>query len=219
MADGETIRTSFVIGTNIFLLRLISLTSPFAFRSYELFPDVTLPDGWQWMAKWVIDKSTLYGQTDTEGWAYASTLDGLQESYHNHTTSGEKKTTSLIRRRRWIRARICISSSVRENIAITISKLSTLKDEIDKTLRRKQADFAMIRTFERVRLTSYKDMANQNNSTIQSFVTVMRDFRYCALLYYSALCCTLILLTLHCIYFQNTSLTCLEIDLRAFESS
>ena len=127
------------------------------------------------MNDWGIYKS---GEcTDSNGWFYATTLEGLTESYNARTTSGTKSATSIVRRRRWTRARICVSDKVRCDILATIESLNNSKEEIDKTLRRKQQDFAVLRTFEKIRKNSYFDMANQSNMTIQGFVTILRDFR------------------------------------------
>lgn len=69
--------------------------------------DVILKPGWVWSTPdWLWDKSDTFGETDEDGWSYATTFDDLFASSRAKLLSGVKKPmTSLVRRRRLLRQR------------------------------------------------------------------------------------------------------------------
>jgi len=74
---------------------------------------VFLPLGWEWVDKsWEIDTSGKYGECDSEGWSYATSFDILVEQTRLHDLRSDKNSSSMMRRRRWIRNRRCVIPDV-----------------------------------------------------------------------------------------------------------
>jgi hypothetical protein len=74
--------------------------------------DVILKPGWEWSSDWVWDMSGFYGETDEEGWSYATTFEDLFATSRAKCLSGQKKPmTSLVRRRRLLRQKQCVAGS------------------------------------------------------------------------------------------------------------
>ncbi|KAK8983318.1 hypothetical protein V6N11_073414 [Hibiscus sabdariffa] len=86
-------------------------TNDFSYSSKD-FSDPPLPDGWQWISAWTIDKSQF---VDEDGWAYGPDYQSLRWPL---TTSKLHGKSCHVRRRCWIRkrqqiveqGRSCISS-------------------------------------------------------------------------------------------------------------
>ncbi|KAK9834254.1 hypothetical protein WJX81_000411 [Elliptochloris bilobata] len=69
-------------------------------RSWPDFPDVRLPDGWQWEGPWEVEVSR---GTDPSGWSYAVDWGGL--SYPPPPSAAYRKLCDFVRRRHWLRRR------------------------------------------------------------------------------------------------------------------
>lgn len=64
------------------------------------FPNIALPDGWEWLGPWEIEK---IGHVDANGWCYAP--DFKMMKYPCRKGSHKKKIIDFTRRRRWVRKR------------------------------------------------------------------------------------------------------------------
>ena len=77
-------------------------------------PLCSLPAGWEWLCEWTVDAtSKLYGGCDGDGWSYASSFETLFEQCSKQILSGEMGRLSLVRRRRWVRRRRCVTAAAR----------------------------------------------------------------------------------------------------------
>ncbi|XP_040944166.1 uncharacterized protein [Gossypium hirsutum] len=78
-------------------------TRDFSCSSKEFF-EPSLPNGWEWISTWTIDKSQF---VDEDGWAYAADYPNQwpPTSSKSHIKSGH----DVVRRRRWIRTRQLIA--------------------------------------------------------------------------------------------------------------
>ncbi|KAK9819963.1 hypothetical protein WJX72_004515 [[Myrmecia] bisecta] len=76
-------------------------------QSSSQFPEVNLPEGWEWEGPWEVEKS---GHVDSEGWSYAADFGSLK--YPPKPGSEKKSTFDFCRRRRWVRRRRQIASSL-----------------------------------------------------------------------------------------------------------
>lgn len=63
---------------------------------------------------WDVDLTQSHGNVDSEGWSYASSFDFLVESSLKKRLDGEMGRLSLVRRRRWIRRRVCVTNKAKE---------------------------------------------------------------------------------------------------------
>jgi hypothetical protein len=74
--------------------------------SFNDFPSVTPPAGWEWQGPWKLDCSS---NTDKHGWSYG--VDFSMLSYPFTSGSGTRALTHFVRRRRWVRQRRRVVSS------------------------------------------------------------------------------------------------------------
>lgn len=54
---------------------------------------------WEWIGDWEIDKSKRFGESDADGYMYATNFERLLEMIRSQTTMGTPSAASLVRRR------------------------------------------------------------------------------------------------------------------------
>jgi hypothetical protein len=138
-------------------------------KVYEKLPNQELlADGWQWINEWSVDMSKSFGECDVDGWTYAATLDGLLEAFSNGNTCGEMTALSLVRRRRYVRHRICISQKVIGDMQSRIEILSAMSRNLKLALAAKEKELIIFQNYEKARLTVSKSGFHRINvETIQ----------------------------------------------------
>ncbi|ONK73416.1 uncharacterized protein A4U43_C04F31270 [Asparagus officinalis] len=82
---------------------------------YQGFPSVNLPDGWEWMDDWHVDRTSVVA---ADGWAYAPDTEHLKWP----ESSDHINTVNYARKRRWIRNRKCTSYNGGSQISIGLLK-------------------------------------------------------------------------------------------------
>lgn len=97
---------------------------------------------WEWTDTWNIDISERYGQPDTEGWYYGATYDRLDETIKSNTASGVTNKTSLVRKRRWIRATRCVSNELLTKLKLRSDKIVEIRYRIEVSLKEKEVLFS-----------------------------------------------------------------------------
>jgi len=119
--------------------------------------DVILKDGWMWNSNWMWDNSGEYGQTDENGWSYATTFDDLFATSKARGLSGEKKPmTSLVRRRRLLRQRQCIPESPASSLFANRLKWNDMQtDQLNALLSIYTKDVQSLQIYEGKRNKSY----------------------------------------------------------------
>lgn len=115
------------------------------------FPELTVLPGWKWTTKWTIDTSHSFGTTDSDGWAYETTFDRLIESIKACRSSGTNVTTSIVRRRRYIRMRTCVSEEATSKMRARTTALLAIRNKFDIALLEKKTDYALTMQYERER--------------------------------------------------------------------
>lgn len=115
---------------------------------------VTL-SSWEWFDEWEVDLSRSFGETDEDGWAYASSHEKISEMIKFVCTSGIPTTTSLARRRRWRRTLVCVSQEAKLGIQSRREQITVVRQRIEASLHEKQAHVDKIKEYEEKRTTSH----------------------------------------------------------------
>jgi hypothetical protein len=115
------------------------------------FPDLPVLPGWKWTTKWTIDTSHSFGATDSDGWAYETTFDRLIDSIKSCKSSGTNVTTSIVRRRRYIRMRTCVTAEATAQLRARTAALLAIRNKFDIALLEKKTDYALTMQYERER--------------------------------------------------------------------
>lgn len=127
-------------------------------RTYNNFPkEPELPDGWKWLSEWVIDRSRSFGDVDDEGWAYGTSFESLLASIENKCTgSSSAGIKALVRRRRWVRTRGCISLKIYSSLQNRIKYLELTRCQIEAAVARQRENIVQIREFDAERHRVYE---------------------------------------------------------------
>ena len=95
-------------------------------------PIACLPLGWQWISSWEVDLTGSYGQVDKEGWGYAVSFENLIDNTKNKCLSGEVGRLSIVRRRRWIRYRECVTAESKKEFAERMQWIQLFSQRVSK---------------------------------------------------------------------------------------
>ena len=117
----------------------------------------------------MVDRSKSFGDTAEDGWVYGSSLERIQFMIKNLSTTGEKSTTSMFRRRRWCRSVRCVSKDIVNEIEAQIGDLQSARKTVEKKIRDMHAHAEEVSSFEQKRLQLH-DRAYQ--STVQRITTI-----------------------------------------------
>ena len=138
-----------------------------------IFPQF-LPLGWQWISKWEIDLSDTYGNVDKEqGWGYAASFENLIECTKTKTLSGEVGRLSIVRRRRWIRYRECVTAESKKEFNERISWISLLSNRVSKINSDKTEELISINNFEKERKVAYDKLLSTAERCLQESVSTL----------------------------------------------
>lgn len=137
------------------------------------FPDISLPSGWRWESNdWDIDLSGSYGGCDANGWMYASGFNSLFHMIETNTATGELSKTCLVRRRRWIRMRECVSGDAIEIFKQKLNTLKIHKGRLEHILRHYHLDISRMDSYESSRLLVFKQIYSLGDGKIQKNIGV-----------------------------------------------
>jgi len=123
----------------------------------EQFPELTIPEGWEWTldSQWQVDLS--WTETDEEGWVYAKSLNGFKDPDVQPKPKKDKGMGVLMgRRRRWIRPRECATQAARVATKQELERTAAWRTAHQAQLRKKEEWFAEITHYENVRKSQKK---------------------------------------------------------------
>lgn len=133
-----------------------------------------LPLGWQWISKWEIDLSDTYGNVDKEqGWGYAASFENLMENTKTRTLSGEVGRLSIVRRRRWIRYRECVTAESKKEFTERISWIQLLSNRVSKISSEKTEELISINNFEKERKVAYDKLLATAERCLQESLSLL----------------------------------------------
>jgi hypothetical protein len=132
---------------------------------------------WEWGTEWTIDTSQSFGDTDGEGWCYDVTFDRLISSIKLTTTSKEELASSLVRRRRWIRERICKSDDAKVQHQEQIDYLLASLTKIEAAMTSKKQDYDVAIEYEKERVMAYRQTMRMFHESIQMSLQEIKEYK------------------------------------------
>ena len=127
---------------------------------------------WEWDGEWEVDHSKRYGDTDAEGFMYATTNEKLLENIRNRCSSGANNTTSLVRRRVYVRPKICTTDAARDELGQLVTAIAVRKDLLEETMQEKRNEMNVILKYENSRDIAFSQIMIKcdliMNSTIEN---------------------------------------------------
>lgn len=122
----------------------------------EAVPVAPLPEGWEFTTDWTVDTSGKFGGTDAEGWSYATGFETLFENSVKGKSDGEMRSLSLVRRRRWVRIRQCVSTPASTAFQKQVQLMNAFKNHLNEILSKKEVDFAALEKHHQEKLQKVK---------------------------------------------------------------
>ena len=109
------------------------ITGRFVLKSDRIANNtVYLPVGWEWcQSEWIIDLSGEYGGIDDDGWSYSTSFELGIESSKLRQLKCDRSSTNIFRRRRWIRSRVCTSTSVLAKHVERLEWVETIRTKVN----------------------------------------------------------------------------------------
>lgn len=119
--------------------------------------------------------SQSFGSVDNEGWAYDSTFDRLIEKIRARRSSGTDSATMIVRRRRHIRARTCVTAEAKSLLQERTSKLLSVRNRFDAALSDKNTDYALTAQYDRERARICAEAFTQCSNSISTAIVRLQD--------------------------------------------
>jgi len=113
----------------------------------EKFPVLELPNGWVWDGEWDVDHSKRYGETDAQGYCYGSSNERVLEKMIGCCSSDTPTTSSIIRRRCYVRTKVCTSDVANETWRKQLIGCSNTKRRLEENAEEKAAEWRYIVEF------------------------------------------------------------------------
>ena len=109
---------------------------------------------------------------------YGSTFDRLVDSIKNKRASGSKDLSSVVRRRRWIRYRVCTSITAKTTHITNIETLLSSKQRLETSIRDKRDDVRRVLAFESHRKEVFQHIAvSSYHSLLEAPIVLQRCIR------------------------------------------
>ena len=143
-----------------------------------MYPDLrnwAMIIGWKWTTKWTIDTSHSFGSTDSDGWAYETTFDRLVDSIRAGKAQGTNATTSIVRRRRFIRMRTCVTAEATAQMRARTTALLEIRNKFETALTEKKTNYALTMQYERERKRICGDSWKQMSDSVKECYRSMQS--------------------------------------------
>lgn len=108
-----------------------------------------------------MDKTKRYGDCDVDGYMYAASFDRLLEMIRSRTAMGAPSKASIVRRRCYVRPKRCVSETVKKSLSQAIANLAAAKARVEKSLREKRCEMAILMSFEQRRTQSFGEIIDR----------------------------------------------------------
>lgn len=115
---------------------------PFSIEN-ALTNKVYVPNGWEWAPDsiWKVDVSGKFGAVDSDGWSYGTTFESLIALSKQKKLKNERSTSNIVRRRRWIRVRICVSTQLNGIVSMKVIWVNTVCEKITEVIQINETNY------------------------------------------------------------------------------
>jgi len=127
-------------------------TVDFATINGNPVPVALLPSGWEYSTEWEVDKSDKFGGIDKEGWSYATSFETLFDNSVKQKSEGEMARFSLVRRRRWIRQRVCVSAAATAAFEAQVQYMNAFRYQLARIAQEKEKEYGNIVLYHKSKL-------------------------------------------------------------------
>jgi hypothetical protein len=128
-----------------------------------------------WTSNWTVDHSGQFGATDSDGWVYDTTFDRLIEKILARKAIGVESSTDIVRRRRFIRARTCVTAEAKLSLQKKTAKLLAIRNKFVAALANKNTDFALTTQYERERSRQFADACCEYEAAIARATAAIKE--------------------------------------------
>lgn len=132
----------------------------------KLSPIVDLPEGWEWSTEWKIDSSDTYGSKDSNGWSYGSSFENLYRQSLARSLDGNMGRMSIVRRRRWIRRRVCKNPSAAAMFEAEKSYVLQTCSKIGEQIKFLDSDWKYFVEYEKYRSKMMHEIFDEIEGTL-----------------------------------------------------
>lgn len=106
-----------------------------------------------------------------------TTFEALQEAIEtNSTSSTSAGMQALVRRRKWVRTRVCNSKQLFKELHSKIEILSTTRSSIEMSMRQQQKNLSIVKKFELLRVKAYETAFCEFVEDMDVVGAVMREY-------------------------------------------
>ncbi len=130
---------------------------------------------WKSTSQWMIDSTNTMGATDPNGWSYNVTWERLLEATRRCEGSLDF-TGAMVRRRRWIRSRVCDSDEAKEKLKEAINILMSERSKIEINLLNMQTEYDSVMAYEKERVRLSEDTCAISRKKL---ALITADLRQC----------------------------------------
>ena len=119
--------------------------------------------------------SGQFGTTNSDGWVYDTTFDRLIEKIMARKAIGVESSTDIVRRRRYIRARTCVTAEAKLDLQKKTAKLLGIRNKFVSALANKNTDFALTTQYERERSRQFTDACGEYETAIARAAAAIKE--------------------------------------------
>jgi len=127
-------------------------TVDFATINGNPVPVALLPSGWEYTSEWEVDMSGKFGGVDKDGWSYATSFETLFDNSVKQKSDGEMARFSLVRRRRWIRQRACVSAAATAAFEARVQYMNAFRYQLARIAQEKEKEYGNIVLYHKSKL-------------------------------------------------------------------
>jgi hypothetical protein len=144
-------------------------------------PNLVISEGWEWKDEWKIDpyangmtKSSIDSSTDSlDEWCYGNNFETLLHQTKNRLPTGTMRSMSLVRRRRWIREKICTSNDMKVKYFQAIRYLRGICSNMAKIRLAVDQDCEEIVSYEDNRRRCHEDNIEELDNELEEIFVLI----------------------------------------------
>ena len=164
---------------------------------YIKFPfELFLPSlfSWKITTEWSVDSTCTIGTCDENGWTYDMTWDRLLEASRKGEGQVDFKG-AMVRRRRWIRSRVCVSEEAKQDLQTALDLLTSERSKIEACLLEMHSEYNLLMQYEKERGAVSEHITNMATNSLTKSISSLKFFllKLGQIKQVTVLCCSVLL--------------------------